>query len=83
MTVSDGAFRERMYITLKNIKIEKHTPQDCRHTFSYLCEKYKINENDRKRMLGHSFGKDITNKVYGHRDIEELRVEIEKIPKNV
>jgi integrase len=83
LTVSDGAFRERMYITLKNIKIEKHTPQDCRHTFSYLCEKYKINENDRKRMLGHSFGKDITNKVYGHRDIEELRVEIEKIPKNV
>lgn len=27
-----------------------------------------INENDRKRMLGHSFDNDITNAKYGHRD---------------
>lgn len=52
---------------------------DCRHTFSYLCEKFKVNKNDRKRMLGHSFGNDITNKIYGHRTVEELRKEIEKI----
>lgn len=57
----------------------KHTPHDCRHTFSALCEKYKVSENDRKRMLGHSFGNDITNAVYGHRTIEDLRCEIEKI----
>lgn len=36
-------------------------------------------KNDRKRMLGHSFGSDITNAVYGHRTLEELRSEIEKI----
>lgn len=30
-------------------------------------------------MLGHSFGADITNSVYGHRSIEDLRKEIEKI----
>lgn len=57
----------------------KHTPHDCRHTFSMLCEKYNVKENDRKRMLGHSF-RDITNAVYGHRDLEDLREEIEKIP---
>lgn len=57
----------------------KHTPHDCRHTFSALCEKYSVRENDRKRMLGHSFGNDITNAVYGHRTLEELRSEIEKI----
>lgn len=55
-----------------------HTPHDCRHTFSRLCEKYGVRENDRKRMLGHSFG-DITNRVYGHRELDDLRREIEKI----
>ena len=38
-----------------------------------------INENDRKRLMGHSFGKDITNSVYGHRELDDLRKEIEKI----
>ena len=32
-----------------------------------LCEKYKVNEND------------ITNGIYGHRSLEDLRKEIEKI----
>lgn len=56
-----------------------HTPHDCRHTFSMLCEKYGVNEADRKRMMGHSFGDDITNSIYGHRNLEDLRNEIEKI----
>ena len=68
-----------MYEALNALGIEKHTPHDCRHTFSKLCEDNKVSENDRKRMLGHSFGKDITNKVYGHRSLEDLREEIEKI----
>ena len=72
-------FRDKMYNTLDVIGIKHHTPHDCRHTFSALCEKYRVNENDRKRMLGHSFGGDITNGVYGHRTVEELRTEIEKI----
>ena len=55
-----------------------HTPQDTRHTFSRLCEKYGVAENDRKRMLGHAFS-DVTNAVYGHRTLEDLRGEIEKI----
>lgn len=58
---------------------EDHTPHDCRHTFSRLCEKYEVPEADRKRMLGHSFGTDITNGIYGHRTVEELRASIEKI----
>lgn len=57
----------------------RHTPHDCRHTFSMLCEKYGVMENDRKRMLGHSFGGDVTNSVYGHRTLKELCAEIEKI----
>ncbi len=72
-------FREDMYAVLEMLKIDKHTPHDCRHTFSKLCEDNKVSENDRKRMLGHSFGNDLTNKVYGHRSLEDLREEIEKI----
>lgn len=72
----------RFYPILEKIGIvgsPKHTPHDCRHTFSALCEKYGVRENDRKRMLGHSFGSDVTNAVYGHRTLEELRSEIKKI----
>lgn len=72
----------RFYPILEKLGIigtPKHTPHDCRHTFSALCEKYGVRENDRKRMLGHSFGNDVTNAVYGHRTLEELRSEIEKI----
>lgn len=72
----------RFYPILEKLGIvgnSKHTPHDCRHTFSALCEKYGVRENDRKRMLGHSFGNDVTNAVYGHRTLEELRSEIKKI----
>lgn len=72
-------FRQQLTSKLKELGIHTHhTPHDTRHTFSMLCEKYEVKENDRKRMLGHVF-KDITNKVYGHRELEELRKEIEKI----
>lgn len=79
LPMSTVKFRNSMYSTLESLGIEKHTPHDCRHTFSRLCEKYKVSENDRKRMMGHSFKEDITNKIYGHRTLEELREEIEKI----
>lgn len=70
-------FRDKMYTQLTTLGIEKHTPHDCRHTFSRLFEKYKVMENDRKRMLGHKIG-DVTNDTYGHRTLEDLRNEIEK-----
>lgn len=76
---SPSSFRKSMYAALERIGIKKHTPHDCRHTFSALCEKYGVAENDRKRMLGHSFGGDITNGIYGHRTVDDLRREIEKI----
>lgn len=77
LPISDALFRKRMYSILCDLGIEKHTPHDCRHTFSALCERYEVREADRKRMLGHAL--DLTNGVYGHRTVEELRSEIEKI----
>lgn len=55
-----------------------HTPHDCRHTFSWLCQHCGVTEDDRKRLMGHAF-KDVSNDRYGHRDPEDLRREIEKI----
>lgn len=72
------SFRQQMDSFSQNYGFERHTPHDCRHTFSRLCEQYCVAENDRKRMLGHAFG-DVTNDIYGHRGLEDLRTEIEKI----
>ena len=72
-------FRKQMHVSLRSIGLRELTPHSCRHTFSRLCESYGVAEADRKRMMGHSFGADITNGVYGHRTLEELRVELEKI----
>lgn len=57
----------------------KHTPHDCRHTFSWLCDKYKVDELSKHLLMGHSLGSDVERSVYGHRTLEELRAEIEKI----
>ena len=79
LKASPAYFRTRMYAALERIGLARHTPHDCRQTFSMLCEKYGVNENDRRRMLGHSFGSDVTNATYGHRTLDDLRAEIEKI----
>lgn len=79
---TENNFRKKMSSTLEQLNIGseiKHTPHDCRHTFSRLCEKYNVRENDRKRMMGHSFGADITNRIYGHRTLDDLKREINKI----
>lgn len=78
LSMADGTFRKYMYMFCESKGLQYHTPHDCRHTFSMLCEKYNVRENDRKRMLGHKF-QDVTNSVYGHRTLDDLRKEIEKI----
>lgn len=42
LKMSVETFRAKMYETLAELGIEKHTPHDCRHTFSRICEKYKV-----------------------------------------
>lgn len=79
LLASVQAFRKAMYNELSRLGIVNHTPHDCRHTFSRLTEKYGVREADRRRMLGHSFGADITNGVYGHRELKDLRTELEKV----
>lgn len=65
-------------LTAANIT-EKHTPHDCRHTFSTLLDNAGANPNNVKRLMGHSLSKDITQNIYTHKDIEQLRKTIELI----
>lgn len=73
------------YPTLERLGIavthngKRHTPHDCRHTFSWLCDKYQVDDVAKHFLMGHSLGKDVEKAVYGHRTLEELRTEINKI----
>lgn len=50
-----------------------------RHTFETLCERYDVPEADTARMMGHTVG-NFGRRVYSHREIDDLRSQIEKIP---
>ena len=58
---------------------EKHTPHDCRHTFSWLADKWHMDELAKHLIMGHSLGKDVEKNTYGHRTLDELRSEMERI----
>ena len=58
---------------------KKHTPHDCRHTFSWLCDKYRMDELSKHLLMGHALGNDVEKNTYGHRTEEELRAEMNKI----
>lgn len=78
-TCSTDRFRSLFTESLKTIGIQGHTPHDCRHTFSWLCDRYKVDTLSKKMLLGHALGTDVTDLKYGHRTVEELRTEINKI----
>lgn len=80
------AYRSRLFLPAmerlgmaKAASGERHTPHDCRHTFSWLADHYKMNSLAKHMIMGHSLGRDVEDAVYGHRTLEELRVEMEKI----
>lgn len=50
----------------------KHTSHDCRHTFATLLDTAGANPNARRSLLGHKNG-DITDRVYTHKTLRELR----------
>lgn len=56
----------------------EHLPHDCRHTFASLMDSAGANKLCIKRIMGHA-SKDITDKVYTHKDIEELKEAVNMI----
>lgn len=55
-----------------------HTCYDTRHTFSTAWKKQELNQYILKRIMGHK-ETDVTEKFYTHRDIENIRSEMDKL----
>lgn len=53
-----------------------HTTHDCRHTVATLLDNAGANETAKRRILGHAGG-DVTERVYTHKGIRQLRKCIE------
>ncbi|WP_077595832.1 tyrosine-type recombinase/integrase [Oceanobacillus kimchii] len=56
----------------------KHKPHDCRHTFATMMDNAGANKLSIKRIMGHA-SQDITDKVYTHKDIEQLLIAIDML----
>lgn len=59
--------------------IPKHTPHDCRHTFRTELDKKNANLFCVKLLMGHALGNDMTDSIYNHKTLEDLRKTIELI----
>ena len=73
---------KRIFINIMNSVNElnnTHLPHDTRHTLATDLDNLGANQVARQRILGHA-SKNITDKVYTHKDIEELRKAIELLP---
>lgn len=56
---------------MKELKIN-HRPHDTRHTVATLLDNYGANENAKRKILGHASG-DVTDRVYTHKTLPQLR----------
>lgn len=56
-----------------------HTPHETRHTFITVLDDAGANKTAIQRLVGHA-SRDVTSKVYTHKDIEQLRKAVELFP---
>lgn len=61
---------------MHSIKADDHTTHDCRHTVATLLDNAGSNETAKRRILGHAGG-DVTERVYTHKGLRQLRKCIE------
>ena len=72
-------YRKRFEKVMKYLKLT-HRPHETRHTFITKAKACNVDEYILKLIVGHAID-DITEKVYTHRTIDQLRAELEKITK--
>ena len=70
-------YRTRFKNVMKKLNMN-HTPHETRHTFITLGKAVGMDEYAIKLIVGHVI-EDITEKVYNHRTLNQLRTEINKI----
>lgn len=70
-------YRERFGKIMEQLQLD-HLPHDCRHTFATLMDNVGANKLCIKRIMGHR-STDITDRVYTHKDIEELIAAVDLI----
>lgn len=70
-------YRTRFKNVMRRLKMN-HTPHETRHTFITLGKAAGMDEYVIKLIVGHAI-EDVTEKIYTHRTIEQLREEIHKI----
>lgn len=61
---------------MRRIRADGHTTHDCRHTVATLLDNAGANETAKRRILGHAGG-DVTERVYTHKGLRQLRKCIE------
>lgn len=61
---------------MHKIRADNHTTHDCRHTVATLLDNAGANETAKRRILGHAGG-DVTERVYTHKGLRQLRKCIE------
>jgi integrase len=70
-------YEEKWKKIMEQLEME-HKPHDCRHTFATLMDNAGANKVAIKRIMGHA-SQDITDKVYTHKDIDQLLAAIDLI----
>lgn len=63
-------------VVMHSINANGHTTHDCRHTVATLLDNADANETAKRRILGHAGG-DVTERVYTHKGLRQLRKCIE------
>ena len=67
-------YRKRFMKIMERLDMN-HTPHECRHTFITIAKSNKMDEYVLKLIVGHAID-DITEKVYTHRTVEQLRADM-------
>lgn len=71
-------YKKRFDKVMKQLNMT-HTPHDCRHTFATLMDRAGANKLCIQEIMGHSKGKNVTDAVYIHKNLNDLKSAIELI----
>ncbi len=74
--ITDFHFRKMIWSPIMKYLGMHHVPHECRHTFESVLDSKGANRRCIDLMMGHT-SKDVGNRVYNHKTLEELKEAIE------